>query len=172
MGGYSLWLVPKGEVLEKLQNVSDKLSQRYGGPKFVVHMTLIPDVVGTIEDVLEKTERIARHVKQFEISLEGMGYMFGSLYQCLYVKGVVSDKLVEAVRVARAEFDRSGDGRPYKPHISLVYKEDLGDVEKEKVISEVGESLNGLRFMVEDIQVFTSGLPIDGWRRVGKFKLS
>jgi len=167
---HSLWFVPQGETLIKLEGIIKDLAKRYTAPVFVPHMTLIPDVVGSRAEVLKKMQSIAVGISPFQIRIIEMGYVTGSLYQGLYAKAQMSPELQGAVDLARSVFGRVSDP-PFKPHISVAYKEDLPDWEKEKLVPGLVAAVRGLTFTADHIEAWTNGLPIEGWRKAGEADL-
>ena len=61
---YSIWLVPKADVLlKRLNEEIEALSQKAGSLPFVPHVTLIGGVQCTEEEVLEKSRALATRIQ-------------------------------------------------------------------------------------------------------------
>lgn len=56
---YSIWMVPKGDTGAKLQKEIELLAGQHGGPVFPPHVTLVPDIKGEREQVVDKTAQLA-----------------------------------------------------------------------------------------------------------------
>lgn len=170
--GHSLWLVPsESEARKRLDEVIFNIARKYLSPVFVPHLTLAPDIPFTQisgENILDFTRSLALQIGNFNLTLKYIEGVPGSLYQCLYIKTELTAELQKAVNLARTVLKRDLNNPPFKPHISICYREDLSQDEKTNIISEIGDKLSGLTFTVQGIQIWTNGEPISNWRQVDK----
>jgi hypothetical protein len=60
---YSIWLMPKGPLAEKLGKEMDALAAQYSAPAFKPHVTLIPDIKMTKEETISIAEELAKKLK-------------------------------------------------------------------------------------------------------------
>lgn len=171
---FSLWWVPRGEVLGRLQRVVDDLGIRFRTPVFVPHVTLVADIPGTRERILETTRKIARMIQtipRFEFRWVETG---DSYFQCVYVRAELTNVIGEAARVAREVVARD-ILQPYMPHLSLMYgDEDSGVTEQLQIqaVVRVKEILAlPIVFIPTTIQVWTAVVPVKEWELVGEMVL-
>ncbi len=69
--GYHLFLLPQSGVLqEETQRIINELAEKFGGPKFDSHATLLAHIPAADEtELVEKTKRLANMMRPFEIEL-------------------------------------------------------------------------------------------------------
>jgi len=73
--GYSLWLIPSGDVYRRLINLIHRLSRRYSTPSFEFHVMLIEDLISLEEDVLSRTLRLCGLIQSYGIELGRVEYL-------------------------------------------------------------------------------------------------
>lgn len=148
--GYSLWIMPKGGVLEIMQKTINTLAEKYSAPIFNPHITVLGDLEMPEREILKKTELIAKNSKPFKVKCKDIG-IEDYYFRCLYLKVKLSSELIllneEASRVFHIE-----NSLPYMPHISLLYGDYPIDVKK-KIISNLKDTLD-FNFIVGSIHVF------------------
>ncbi len=167
-GKYSIYAMPQGEVRNKLQALADQLSETYKTPKFEPHVTIIPNVVGSEEEIIAKTEQLAKLIKPYKVELREIGY--GNTYfQCLFIKGEATPEVIAASNKAREVFDRFSDP-PYDLHLSIMYGENCAADTKEEIIRKIGRSFN-LSFLVDRVYLYTADGSPEEWHRVKEFPL-
>jgi hypothetical protein len=66
---YSLWLMPTGEVRQRLAGTILELSRQYATPAFEPHVTLASGMVGPAREVVAKMRELARRIPPFTIRL-------------------------------------------------------------------------------------------------------
>ena len=81
--GFSLWIVPEGDVRRRLAALIAELARRFGGPVFDPHVTLLAGLPGPAESVIARAEEVMRVSNPFPVRFVGPelgdGY-FRSLY--------------------------------------------------------------------------------------------
>ncbi|MCK5020404.1 MAG: 2'-5' RNA ligase family protein [Candidatus Peribacteraceae bacterium] len=159
--GYSLWIVPEGEVYEKMSEIISKFSKRLSTPVFSPHVTLVGEVEGTEEEVISKTEKLASMIKPFEIKLSGVDKL-DHFFRCIFVHAEKTPELMKANEYAKEIFGMSFE---YMPHLSLVYR-NLSDEQKEEIISEIGKIDKS--FLVNSIHVVLTNGQTEDWKKVRK----
>lgn len=162
---YSIWLMPTGEVRERLKGIIALLSGRYSCPLFEPHMTLIgglPD-----RDIVPRTAWLVSLLSPFAVSLVEAG-CWDEYYRCLYVRVEETEEVLGAKEMAERVFGRQQG--EYMPHVSLMYGNLPPHVPhvKEEIIRETEGKLD-LSFLAGSLHlVSTTGGPED-WRLVEEF---
>jgi 2'-5' RNA ligase len=165
--GYSLWLMPRGDVSERLARTLHELSVRCAGPEFPPHVTLLGGITGQRQEVLRKSARLATHLRPFTIRL-GVIDCLDEYFRCVLVRAVKTGPLLKAYQAA---CDGFGHRRApaFMPHLSLVYG-DLRRSLKEAIVAGLGQRMD-LTFKVWSLDLYlTRGAP-SAWRRVARFGL-
>lgn len=171
--GYSIWMMPSGQVYDGCSGLISKLSGEHQSPKFEPHVTLIGELEGIQEDVLRKTSDLAKLIKPFKIELEGLD-SFDDYFRCLFIKAKETPELIDANSKAREKFSK-GINLTYAPHLSLIYGNLSKDM-KDKIIEDLKKEKEGKEpaytFDVDKLHLFsTSGEP-DKWYRAGEVLLT
>lgn len=174
-GSYSMWLMPQGELLDKFSRLIIKISDEYGSPKYIPHVTLLGDLSGfTRAEVLSKAGELAKSLVPFTITLTEVTYPASypndheAFYRSLYIVAERTKPLMRANELARKMFGREGDP-PFNPHLSIMYGPFPAET-KEEIISEVGREFN-VSFEVDSIYVWSDkGLPHE-WKLIKKIPL-
>ena len=153
-------------------------------PTFVPHVTLAGGFVGTEAEARDRTSRIAADLAATASPLECrvLDATAGEVYfQCVYLRMVPTDQLNRAHELAATAFGvvpGNGGGRPYMPHLSLVYG-DLDASERRAAAEEATRELLGDRapeagFLAEDISLWRTDIQdmtCRTWSRVERFPL-
>ncbi len=164
---YSIWLMPIGDVYNRLIKVISRLSKRYSSPNFEPHATLIGELIESEEDILSKTSQLSAVLRPFKIRLARVEYL-DEYFRSLFIRVEETSDVIDANKKAREIFNRQSDPT-YMPHLSLIYGI-FTSKEKGKIIAEIGKEFN-TNFEVESIHLFsTDGKPKD-WYRVKEFTL-
>ena len=165
--GYSIWLMPIGEVYNTLNSLILKLSRKYSTSYFKPHVTLIGSLTGSEKGIIAKTVQLASLIHPLRIELDRVEYL-NKYFRCLFIKVKETDELMEANQKARKMFGRETDPK-YMPHLSLMYG-NLPPQTKEEIIAEIGKEIS-VSFDVNSIHLFsTNGEPED-WYKVKEFML-
>ena len=68
--GYSIWIVPTGNVKRKLSKLMAELSKKFDAPAFSTpHVTLYENLHGNKNELILKTKELAKSIKPFRIKL-------------------------------------------------------------------------------------------------------
>jgi 2'-5' RNA ligase len=164
--GFSLWLMPEGSTHERFGEIIARLSGRHGTPGFEPHVTLLGELPGPEELVLERCADLVRHLRP--LTLHPLTADHGDTYfHCVFVTVELTPDL-RAARERALEL-LGGHDVAFHPHLSLLYG-DFSVREKETVVAEVTREIGG-PFEVRAIDVVaTMGAP-ESWRRSGRFVL-
>lgn len=159
---YSLWLRPFGDVAFSIQQRINKLSDKYGSPRFEPHVTLISGLRYGETELIQLTKTMAGSLKPFDILLTKAGYR-DKFYQSLFVHVKKSEALMNAYHTALQLFDIE-EGEEFVPHLSLMYG-DFSQEEKERILSVMGREFH-IRFEVHSLLlVKTEGGP-EEWEKI------
>lgn len=159
---YSLWLRPFGDIAFSIQQRINKLSEKYGSPRFEPHVTLVSGLRYGETELIQLTKTLAGSLKPFDILLTNAGYR-DKYYQSLYVHVKKSEALMKAYKTALQLFDIQ-EQEEFIPHLSLMYG-DFSQEEKERILSVMGREFH-IRFEVHSLLlVKTEGKP-DEWEKI------
>ena len=165
---YSVWLVPTGDVCDRLSLILHRLSARYGSPEFSPHVTLLGSCVGPRGELIRQSACVAAALRPFVIRLEKVDFL-DEYFRCLFVRAALTEPLKRAHRAACQVFGHEREPA-FMPHLSLLYG-DFPQCLKEELIAELGSRLD-VQFKVRSLHLFrTHGEPRH-WRRVASFGLA
>lgn len=169
---YSLWIMPEGNVYDKLSGLISKLAQEYDGPVFEPHLTLFGQVSDSERDLVGKAAFLAENLKFFEVKLTAADYL-DEYFKCLFLKAEEKEDLMAANLKAREIFrgyypiDASTEN--YMPHLSLLYA-NLPVPTKEEIISKIGKNFN-ISFWATNLYLVYTGGDVGKWYKAGEFFL-
>eukprot|EP00775_Hariotina_reticulata_P008216 gene8216-8408_t len=138
-GNYSLWIKPASPVAAKLSKEIQAQAGNFGGPLFEPHVTLLPDIKGDKEGILEKCQRLADKLNAFRINFLDVtcGCTF---HKCVYILVAQEAAIMQAGATAREQFEMAP--ADYMPHLSLLYA-DLSDEAKAESMRQALQRLYG-----------------------------
>ncbi len=165
--GYSLWVMPSGEVYTRLAQTILQLSAEHSTPAFEPHVTVLGGVLGDEEEIASRCLELSRALRPYEVRLASVDYR-DEYFRCLFLRAEETEDVREANRKAREVFGRREDP-PYLPHLSLMYG-NLAVETKQRIVAEIGERFD-LRFWVRSIHLFSTQGEPRLWRRVKEFAL-
>ena len=164
---YSLWLIPSGNVYNRLAKRTSALSRQFSTPNLQPHLTLLGELTGNEKKLLAKTSKLAAIIGAFDVKLNKVAFL-DKYFGCLFIKAEKTKPLTQFNSKARKIFNRKKDSK-YAPHVSLMYG-NLDSKTKGKIIARIGSSFPK-SFKVKNIYVYkVYGEPKD-WRVVKKFAL-
>lgn len=159
--------MPEGDERAHLEKIIEQLGAGFKSPLFKPHITLLGQVSGSEEEVVEKTATLAESLTAFDVSSDGLDFR-DSYFQALFVKIKETPSLIAANGLAREVFQRESD-TTFMPHLSLAYG-DFDVSEKEEVIEEISAAID-FSFGLGKIHLYsTEGVPKD-WQLVKSFPL-
>jgi 2'-5' RNA ligase len=164
---YSLWLMPAGDVRNRLAGLIDWLSACYGAPQFPPHVTLLGSCVGARREVVRQAAAVAAACRPFVIRLEAIDFL-DEYYRCLFARAALTAPLRQAHRVTCRVFGH--DREPaFMPHLSLLYG-NFSPSLKKRLVAELGPRLD-IKFPVRSLHLYrTQGEPFT-WHQVARFGL-
>ena len=160
--GYALWLMPSGEVRQRLAGTILELSRQYGTPAFQPHVTLAGSIVGPAREVESKMKDLARRIPPFTVRLTTVDGL-EEYFRCLFVRVAQTHPIMSANAAAREIF-RLPRRPAFMPHLSLLYGS-LPSKEKERIIASLGRQFE-LEFRAATLQLYLIKREPAAWQRV------
>lgn len=162
--GYSLWLLPQEDIKLKYQSIISKLSNEHSFPSFEPHITLLGEVEGEEQDIVNKTQQLVNMLKPL-ILQAGPIKAEDFFFRAVYVQIEASQDLLKMHRNAEFVFNAKRGGL-YNPHMSLMYGDYSQDI-KENIIKDLGSLQD--KFTVDVIRLVRSQGTIIDWKTVTEF---
>ncbi len=159
----SLWLVPSGEAYRTLSEIIGRLSRQYKTVSFEPHVTLVPDVEKSPQEVIRITSLLSRSLRPFMVHMTDAGCS-DDFYMSLFLKVEQTKEVMNANALARKTFSKLEES--YDPHLSLIYG-NLDSREKEKILNNLGK----IDISFEANQLWIVGDPADHWPKIKEFAL-
>jgi 2'-5' RNA ligase len=165
---HHLWLMPSGEIYDRLATIIEDFSEKYEGPFFEPHVTLLGFLPGTKEEILAHSLTLAKTLQPFDIRLTDLGYQ-DTYFHCLYVNVDVTVGIMEAHSQARKVFQSSRSSE-FTPHLSLLYGDYSREI-KDRIVSSLEKDLL-LRFAITDIHlIHAESEDPKHWTKIQRFQL-
>lgn len=164
--GFSLWLVPEGEVRARLAQRIETLARRFGTQVLEPHVTLLGGVERPERDVREACAVLARSLAPLVIRLGPLDAL-DEYFKCVFAP--VEEN--RALHRARAAAQEALGARPagFMPHLSLVYGS-LAASERAKALRE-GAAASGERFVARRFELWRTAGEVREWRFVEAWPL-
>ncbi len=162
--GFSLWIVPEGEVHRRLAALIAELARGIGGPVFDPHVTLLAAVPGPAASVIARAEEVMRVSNPFLLRLVGPE-VDDAYFRSLYLRVEPSPELLAFQAAARDAFGRREEP-PFFPHLSLLY----GAPPPPAVIEEVRLAVPD-GFEARSVDLYSTEGEVASWHRVRGFRL-
>jgi hypothetical protein len=132
--GHALWLMPEEPVGLRAGAVVDDLARRYGGPRFLPHVTLVSGITLAVAEIRSRARVLARTLGPAAVRL-GRAVSRPEYYKALLVEvegGDLRDLHARAAAAMGVPYDPG-----YMPHLSLAYG-DFAPAEKDAMLARVG----------------------------------
>lgn len=162
--GYTLWLMPKGQLYEKLKALIKKLANENNGPAFEPHVTLLGGIELSEEEVIKRTTQLVKDQKPFYVTLKQIEYE-DFYFRTLFVKAEITEFSQSLHNRAKQIFEK--DIPPYMPHLSLLYGNYPVDL-KERIITEIDREQRA-QFEVSSIFLNKEFGEIKDWKVIKEF---
>jgi 2'-5' RNA ligase len=161
---YSLWLMPKGRAVSRLQTLITALSTKYRTPQFQPHVTLLGELCLPESTAVAMTAQVAERINPFHIQLSEITHL-DQYFRCVFVEALKTEALMNAHLTARDVFGQQHD-EEYSPHLSLIYGT-LTPSTRQHIVQKIGPKLE-IEFQVNEIHLYyTAGQP-KSWHRVAR----
>jgi putative hydrolase of the HAD superfamily len=164
---HALWLMPTGEVRQRLAGMILDLSREYAAPAFEPHVTLASGIVGPGREVASKMADLARRIPPFTVRLTEVDCS-DEYFRCLFVRVATTHPIMNANKAARAVFSLAKQPA-FMPHLSLLYA-DLPSGVKERIVASLGRRFE-LEFKVSRLHLYLIKGGAAAWRRAARFGL-
>jgi 2'-5' RNA ligase len=159
---YSLWLMPIGEVCQRLAGTILELNRQYTTPAFEPHVTLAEGMTGPVREVAAKMGDLARQIPPFTVHLTTVDGL-EEYFRCLFVRVAKTHPIMNANKAAREVF-RLERQPAFMPHLSLLYGNLPANV-KQRIVASLGRQLE-LEFKARSLHLYLiKGAP-QAWRAV------
>ena len=116
---FHLWIVPTGEVYDRLAGVIADLSARHHGPAFDPHLTLLGRLEGEEASLVDRTHQLARALHPFDVRLGEPRYE-AQYFRCLFLPAEPSPAILDVHQQATQIFNAQ-PASAFDPHVSLLY---------------------------------------------------
>ncbi len=170
---FSLYLQPEENNLDMLTIAMSALAQKYGGPEFVPHVTLIPERWATLSEIVAFAQEIAKTIlKKIPIALTGVGT--GETYfKCVFFTVVETPELLLLAQRAREVFGVTLAEVPFRAHFSMLYdgfdsaSMVLSTKQKQAAAEQLTQSIQlPLTYEASGIAIHTSTPVVSDWQQV------
>jgi 2'-5' RNA ligase len=134
---FSFWLIPEEEEKQKWQKVIDDLAKRYQVYSFIPHITIywLGEVNVSVKTIVKKTEEIASFLKP--ISLKPLRVDYSEIFtKTLFIQFEKNNQSINVYQKFKEKFS-SYNVYDFNPHLSLIYKNQMPVLEKEKIKKEI-----------------------------------
>lgn len=166
-GRYSLWLVPDSAAERQFAEAIDYLSERFPGPRFAPHVTLLSSLSGQEEDLATRTGELANELNSFNVTTTGLA-MEPYYFRNFYLKLESSANFLLAYQRANQAF-RKKAGSDFSPHVSLHYGTSSRD-EKIGMGKEIHTQLPG-KLGIDRLYLVQITLAVPNWRIISRYEL-
>jgi 2'-5' RNA ligase len=164
---YSLWLMPSGEVRQRLAEMILDLSREYATLPFAPHVTLAGGIVGPAREVASKMRDLARRISPFTVRLTTVDGL-EEYFRCLFVRVAKTYPIMKANEAAREVF-RLAPQPAFMPHLSLLYGH-LPSSVKDRIVASLGGRFQ-LEFKISSLHLYLIKNAPQAWRRLASFGL-
>lgn len=163
--GYSLWLMPSGNVFDQLSAIIRSLSKAHRTLVFEPHVTLLGGLHEKESGIIARTKKLAEVLQPLTITLNRIEYG-AEYFQCLYYRVEKTTQVRNAYARACGIFRISQEH--YVPHLSLMYG-DIPHAVKEKTAAKPRPHAN--TFTAEYVDLVLTDGTVEDWRKVQRFAL-
>jgi 2'-5' RNA ligase len=163
----SLWLMPDGEVGERLGAWIDRLADRFRTERFPPHVTLLSGLSGDEADLAGRTRVAAATLAPVPVHLDTVDGR-EEHFRCLFVRAAEPAPIAAAHARLAGAFGRAADPA-FLPHLSLVYGR-LPEEKKRDLVHEAGSDLDE-RFEAHTLHLWTTAGPVLSWRELAVFRI-
>ncbi len=163
---YSIWIMPKGNTRLQLQNKIHKVSEKYGGPIFEPHITILGGFTGGNSELVNKTKYFSDLIHPFDVTLIDIEFM-DKYFRSIFIKANYSSDLIKIRNKATNQFNYNEVD--YLPHLSMAYGNyDIST--KIRIKDEIGTIPKG--FNVDEIYLVKNNEIDFEWKIIDSFDIS
>ncbi len=166
-GHYSLWLVPDTIAERQFAEAIDYLSERFPGPRFAPHITLLSALSGEEEDLAAITSELANELTSFSVSATGLA-MEPYYFRNFYLQLESSANFLLAYQRANQAFKKTASSN-FNPHLSLHYGTSSRD-ERISMGEEIHTQIPG-SLVIDRLYLVHITLAVPNWRIISRHEL-
>jgi hypothetical protein len=164
---YHYWFKPAGEAYRILARTIRNLAKELQAPVFEPHISLIGNLPGTEEELIQKSEELAQQLEPFEAVLTQPSYR-DTHFQCLFMLVEKTPALMKAHARAIDFFQKAK--QDFMPHVSLVYGT-YPEAQKKLVIDNLSDEVK-TSFKVTGLYLVGADSPDPkDWHEFGPFPM-
>ena len=163
-----MFFEPEGKLKDELQATINKLSEKFDGPIFTPHVTVLARIEEESDEiVIMKTLELASKIKPLTLEL---GDIDGedAYFRALYIKVSNPEVITKYHQVANQIFEMK-DVTPYLPHLSLFYGNESLDIED--IADEIALPKRA-SFVAEKIIVYKTPGRAENWELIAEISLT
>jgi len=164
---YTIWLVPNEEKVKTyLAQIIKELADKYNGPIFEPHATLLGDLPLRLDEVTKGCEHFVSKTNSFKAEIDSIEYST-TYYQCIFARLKPTPELMSLYDLAKQSLGLTKQSI-FMPHISLFY----GDVSYQ-LRQEIVDSMQFVpqQFTVASVIVVPGGEnPPSEWKHLTELK--
>ena len=163
---YFLSIDPPTEVGESLQEVITSLSEKYNGPNFEPHITLLGNISSDLETVKQKAKLLVSKLKPFPIYFSEVSFST-TYFQSVFIRVKATAELMDSNILAKEIY--KVENKVFMPHMSLIYG-NHSMKEREKIASVVKLPKN-ISFKALKLVIMQDAQNPNDWVHVTEFKI-
>lgn len=119
MSQFFLWLTSVGEGYDRVAELIDQLSERYRGPRFEPHLTLLGGIEGEDSVIYGHVRALANTLRPIFIDLQQPA-CDDEYFRCLFFPVRETSELLDAHKQANVILGKTSTVL-FFPHVSLLY---------------------------------------------------
>ncbi|KAL6655955.1 hypothetical protein ACP70R_006781 [Stipagrostis hirtigluma subsp. patula] len=163
---YSVWALPPEPARGRLRRVMAALRAAYGGPAFEPHLTVVGAIRLRRSSAVEALRAAAAGLRPYTARVAGdrRGGFFRRVY-------LLMEPTAEVMAASDHCCGHFGYQRPtpYRPHVSLIYRDWTKEEEAEarKKVVELDQDIRDLQFEISELALYTTGPGgVESWELV------
>lgn len=167
---YSLWLMPETNALRALKGQIDKLASMYKTAVFEPHVTLLGNIAGYENVLVEKTRTLSSGIKTMELRSDSVGHS-DEYTRSLFARINMASDIMDAYNAAIDILGVSNNG--FSPHLSLMYSNMPLEKKAEAAALLEKGALDVLKkFRVDRLCLYATWGEVTRWREIAGFGLA
>ena len=164
---YAIWLLPHSDNHKELAQLIINLSQKYDGPCFLPHITLLAGMHGSENELVIKASELAAKMKAFSVKTNAIETQ-DSFYKSLYLKIVETKPLSESRQQAETLFHPKQED-DFMPHLSLLYGKQP-EQDKQEIMANL-KNKTRLDLLIDRVALISAIGPPEEWTTVSTEQL-
>ena len=164
---YHYWFKPSGKAYAILSRTIRDLAHELDAPVFEPHISLLGNLEGTEEKLIERTRPLAGRLEPFTAVLTEPSYR-DTHFQCLFMLMEPTAALMNAHTIASEFFHKPH--QEFMPHVSLVYGS-YPEARKKLVIEHLSADVRTSFEVTGLILVRADSSDPKDWHEIGPFPL-